>query len=64
MRGGGDQAMTSEHTREPDREVGQATAAQFVGDADSDGAAAWEEVASGRYMPRRIKGSCKGRTLG
>jgi hypothetical protein len=25
---------------------------------------AWEEVAAGRYMPRRIKGSCKGRALG
>jgi hypothetical protein len=25
---------------------------------------AWEEVSSGRYMPRRIKGSCKGRALG
>jgi hypothetical protein len=25
---------------------------------------AWEEVATGRYMPRRIKGSCKGRALG
>ncbi len=26
--------------------------------------AAWEEVAAGRYMPRRIKGNCKGRALG
>ncbi len=25
---------------------------------------AWEQVAAGRYMPRRIKGSCKGRALG
>lgn len=25
---------------------------------------AWEEVAAGRFMPRRIKGSCKGRALG
>ena len=25
---------------------------------------AWEEIASGRYMPRRIRGSCRGRVLG
>jgi hypothetical protein len=26
--------------------------------------AAWEEVEKGRYMPRRIRGSCTGRALG
>ncbi|MEZ6137290.1 MAG: hypothetical protein R3C53_20570 [Pirellulaceae bacterium] len=26
--------------------------------------AAWEEVESGRFMPRRIRGSCAGRALG
>lgn len=25
---------------------------------------AWEEVAAGRYMPRRVRGSCQGRVLG
>ncbi len=25
---------------------------------------AWEEVDAGRYMPRRIRGSCQGRALG
>jgi hypothetical protein len=25
---------------------------------------AWEEIASGRYMPRRIRGSFRGRVLG
>jgi hypothetical protein len=25
---------------------------------------AWEQVDVGRYMPRRIKGSCQGRALG
>lgn len=25
---------------------------------------AWEEVAPGRYMPRRVRGSCQGRALG
>jgi hypothetical protein len=26
--------------------------------------AAWEEVETGRYMPRRVRGSCRGRALG
>jgi hypothetical protein len=25
---------------------------------------AWELIDSGRYMPRRIRGSCRGRVLG
>jgi hypothetical protein len=25
---------------------------------------AWEEIEAGRYMPRRIKGSCRGAKLG
>jgi hypothetical protein len=28
------------------------------------GITAWEEIASGRFMPRRIRGSCRGRVLG
>ncbi len=24
----------------------------------------WEEIEAGRYMPRRIRGSCRGRELG
>jgi len=35
--------------------------------SDGDAAAevrAWEQIDDGRYMPRRIKGSCKGRALG
>ena len=32
--------------------------------AASTDAVAWEKVAEGRYMPRRFKGSCKGRALG
>ncbi|HEV7226411.1 MAG TPA: hypothetical protein VGN42_27140 [Pirellulales bacterium] len=26
--------------------------------------AAWEEVDAGRFMPRRVRGSCQGRVLG
>jgi hypothetical protein len=25
---------------------------------------AWQQIESGRYMPRRIRGSCRGRSLG
>jgi hypothetical protein len=52
--------MESETPQEPI----DSTTAQFSGAAEADNPAAWEEVATGRYMPRRIKGSCKGRALG
>jgi hypothetical protein len=42
----------------------QAAAAQFAEEALPGEARAWEELDAGRYMPRRIKGSCKGRALG
>ena len=42
----------------------RATAEQFT-DANGPGeVGAWEQIDTGRYMPRRIKGSCKGRALG
>ena len=41
-----------------------AESAQFGDAPPPDEVAAWEEVDTGRYMPRRIKGSCKGRALG
>ena len=30
----------------------------------NEDAPAWEEIAAGRFMPRRIRGSCRGRVLG
>ncbi len=41
-----------------------ATSAQFTAENESADVRAWEQVDSGRYMPRRIKGICKGRALG
>jgi hypothetical protein len=38
--------------------------AHFVEEPTPDEVRAWEQVDTGRYMPRRIKGSCKGRALG
>jgi hypothetical protein len=39
-------------------------AAQFTHEAETGELQAWEVIDAGRYMPRRIKGSCKGRALG
>jgi hypothetical protein len=55
-----------EHQR-PNEGVGEAeraAAAHFAAETDADTVPAWEEVAAGRYMPRRFKGSNKGRALG
>ncbi len=44
--------------------IESATAAQFSHEAPAGEVPAWEEIDVGRFMPRRIKGSCKGRALG
>jgi hypothetical protein len=31
---------------------------------EPDQSQAWEEIDTGRFMPRRIRGSCRGRALG
>ena len=31
---------------------------------DEADSVAWEQVEEGRFMPKRIRGSCKGRALG
>jgi len=56
--------MGSEQPRDRAGEVEQATAAQFADEAEPAEVRAWEQVDAGRYMPRRIKGSCRGRALG
>jgi hypothetical protein len=56
--------MGSEPARDRAGEVERATAAQFAEEAAPAEAPAWEEISSGRYLPRRIKGSFKGRALG
>ncbi len=44
----------------PDLEKGP----HFAEEAESEQRQAWEEIDVGRYMPRRIRGSCRGRALG
>jgi hypothetical protein len=46
------------------QDVDRATAPQFSGEAGPEEVRAWEQVDAGRYMPRRIRGSCRGRALG
>ena len=53
--------MGSEQPRDRAEEP---TAAQFAVEAGPAELPAWEQVDEGRYMPRRIRGSCKGRALG
>ncbi|MCA9066771.1 MAG: hypothetical protein KDA96_27075 [Planctomycetaceae bacterium] len=36
----------------------------FTSDQQPQTFAAWEEVEAGRFMPRRVRGSCQGRALG
>jgi len=33
-------------------------------DEAAEQVAPWEEIAPGRFMPRRVRGSCHGRELG
>jgi hypothetical protein len=51
--------MQSEQPRNEDIEQ-----AQFGAQDEPAEVRAWEQVDTGRYMPRRIKGSCRGRALG
>ena len=55
--------MKARQPNEPGRAV-EPTASQFAVDPAAEEVNAWEEVESGRYMPRRIRGSFKGRALG
>ena len=36
----------------------------FSIDGDAPGLSAWTEIDAGRFMPRRVRGSCQGRALG
>lgn len=56
--------MEFETRPEAGGEVEPPIESQFTGEIEPNDSSAWEQVAEGRYMPRRIKGSCKGRSLG
>lgn len=50
---------------QPDKTPADAidTGPHFAAQTEAD-SAAWEEIETGRFMPRRIRGSYRGRALG
>jgi hypothetical protein len=56
--------MRPEKENERAEEVERAVAGQLAGLPELGEVQPWEQIGTGRYMPRRIKGSCKGRALG
>jgi hypothetical protein len=51
-------------TAETSREAEEASILRIVPEAAGENVPAWELVEAGRYMPRRIRGSFRGRELG
>jgi hypothetical protein len=54
--------MASEPIHEPG--AGPESGPHFTLEPAAEEVQAWEQVDTGRYMPRRIRGSFKGRALG
>lgn len=54
---------TSRLQREPDLTESRPEPSS-IGEGTAENAPAWEMLTNGRYMPRRIRGSCQGRELG
>lgn len=46
------------------RDVASGVPLPATGEPVAEQVKAWEQIAEGRYMPRRIRGSCVGRELG
>jgi len=55
--------MTTDRATDEAREVAAGWSAPAVGE-EAKTPPAWEQIENGRYMPRRIRGSCLGRELG
>jgi len=52
------------HTEKQNQPNVNPTEAHFSTADDSPELPAWTEVDEGRFMPRRVRGSCQGRALG
>ena len=48
----------------PEVDLTAADSPHFTVPTDNEPIPAWEEVEPGRFMPRRVRGSCQGRALG
>ena len=53
-----------EAIRSPGEEGDLETGPHFTEEAEPEQFLAWEQIAVGRYMPRRVRGSNRGRALG
>jgi hypothetical protein len=56
--------MDAGTVREDAQEIAATQTLPDGGEPSTEQVAAWEEIEVGRYMPRRIRGSCRGLVLG
>jgi hypothetical protein len=56
--------MAMARSQREDREPGGPALPPLPGEAAAEPSPAWEMIENGRYMPRRIRGSFRGRELG
>lgn len=56
--------MTTESNHKENQDLIGPESPHFSTEEDTEECDAWTEVEEGRYMPRRVRGSCKGRALG